>query len=97
MEMLEQDELDSQRFFATRPQEKRILSTHNGEYVIVRATQCQHGGTTLGLVGSWGITTLHSSITFRDALATIGGDHTNIPFGFSESLMEQGTFITCSR
>ena len=29
-------------------------------------------------------------------LAIIGGDHTDLPLGFSESLMEQGTSGTCT-
>jgi len=54
MEMPRQDELDAHRFFGTRPQEGRILSAHDGKYVIVRVVQRQHGGTTLGLAGNWG-------------------------------------------
>lgn len=88
MEMPGQDELDSHIFFPTRPQEGGILSAHDAKYVIVRVAQRQHGGTTLRLAGNWGITSLHSAITFRDALATIGGDHIDLPLGFSESLME---------
>lgn len=61
---------------------------HDGEYDVVRVAQRQHGGTTLGLGGNWGITTLHNSINFRDVSATAGGDHKNLPLGFSESLME---------
>lgn len=76
--------------------ERRILSMHDGEYDIVRIAQRQHGGTTLGLVGNWGVTTLHSSITFRKAPAIVGGDHTYLPLRFSESLMEQGTSGTCT-
>jgi len=70
------------------------LFAHDGEYDIVRVVQHHHGGTTLGLAGNWGSTTFHNSITFRDVSATTGGDHTNIPLGFGESLMEQGTFGT---
>ena len=64
---------------------------HDGEYDIVIVAQRLHGGTTLGLAGNWAITTLHSSITFRDAPTTAGGDHTDLPLGFSNSLMEQRT------
>ena len=78
-------------------QERRILIAHNEEYDIVRVVRRQHGGTTLGLAGNWGITSLHSSITFRNASATTGGDHTNLPLGFRESLMEQGTFGTFTK
>ena len=38
-------------------QESRILSAHDGEYDMVRVVQHQHGGTTSGLAGNWGITT----------------------------------------
>jgi len=65
-------------------QERRILTAHKGEYDIIRVAQRQHGGTTLGLANNWGITALHNSITFTDVLATAGGDHTDLPFGFSE-------------
>ena len=51
MEMPKQDELNSHRFFAIKPQEARILSPHDGEYVIVKVAQRQHGSTTLGLAG----------------------------------------------
>jgi len=66
---------------------------HDGEYVIVRVAQCQHGCTTLRLEGDLSITTLHNSKTFRDELATTGGDHANLPLGFSKSLMEWGNSL----
>ena len=51
----------------------------------------------MGLAGNLGITALHNSITFRDAPTIAEGDHTDLPLGFSESLMEQGTFGTFTR
>ena len=70
---------------------------HDGEYDIIKVVQRQHGGTTLGLAGNWGITALHNSLTFRDASTTAGGDHIDLPLGFSESLMEQGTSGTFTK
>lgn len=63
-------------------------SQSTAKYVIVRVAQRQHGGTSLRLMGDPSITTLHDSITFRDELATTGGDHADLPLGLSESLME---------
>ena len=40
------------------------------------------------LAGDPSITTLHSSITFRDELYTTWGDHVDLPLGFSESLIK---------
>ena len=96
MEMPRQDVSRLFQYSTIEFQERRILSAHDGEYDIVRVAQCQHDGTTLGLVGNWGITSLHSSITFRDVSATTGGDHTDLPLGFSESLTEKGTSSTCT-
>ena len=72
MVMPGQDELGSHRPSATRPQEKGIQSTHDGEYVIIRVAQRQHGGTTLSLDKDLIINALYSSITLRDELATLG-------------------------
>jgi len=83
MGMLGQDELGSHKSFTIRPHERRIQSAHGGEYVIIRVAQLQHGDTILKLVGDLIITALHNSITFRDELATIGGDHADLPLGFS--------------
>lgn len=69
--------------------ERRILFVHEGEYDIVKVAKRQRGGTTLGLAGNWGITTLHNSISFRDAPNTARGDHTYISLGFSKSFTEQ--------
>ena len=88
-----QDELGSYRPSATRPQERRIESTHDGEYVIIRVAQHQHDGTTLSLPRDLIITTLYNSITLRDDLATIGGDHVDLPLGFRVSLMAWGTSV----
>lgn len=66
---------------------------HDGEFVIVRVAQPQHGGTSLRLAGDPSITTLHNSITFRDELATTRGNHEDLPLGFSESLMKWGTSL----
>ena len=91
MEMPWQDVSRLFQYSTIEFQERTILSAHNGEYDIVRVAQRRHGGTTLGLAGNWGTTALHSSITFRDAPATARGDHTDLPLGFSESLMEKET------
>lgn len=96
MGMPGQDELGSHKSFATRHHERRIQSTHSEEYVIIRVVQLQHGGTTMRLARDLIITALHSSMTFRDELTTAGGDHADLPLGFSESLMEWGTFGTCT-
>jgi len=71
MGMLGQDELGSHRSFATRPHDRRIQCAHSGEYVIIRVAQLQHGETIMKLARDLIITTLHSSITFRDEMATI--------------------------
>ena len=70
MEMPRQDVSHLFQYSTIKFQERRILSSHDGEYDIVRVVQRQHGDTTLGLAGNWGITTLHNSITFRDVSAT---------------------------
>jgi len=96
IDMLRQDVSRLFLYSTIKFQESRILFAHDGEYDIVRVAQRQHGGTTLGLGGNWGITTLQSSITFRDVMATTRGDHKDLALGFSESLMEKGTFGTCT-
>ena len=88
-----QDELGSHQPSATRPQERRIRSTHDGEYAIIRVAQHQHGGTTLSSAGGLIITALYNSITLRDELATIGGDHAYLPLVFSDSLIAWGTSV----
>jgi len=83
MGMPGQDELGSHKSFDTGPHERRIQSAHGGEYVIIRVAQLQHGGTILKLAGDLIIIALHNSITFRDEQDTIGGDHADLPLGFS--------------
>ena len=83
MEMPRQDVSRLFQYSTIEFQERRILFVHDGEYDIVRVAQHQHDGTTLGLVGNSGVTTLHNSITFRDVPTTAGGDHTDLPLGFS--------------
>lgn len=83
MEMPRQDVSHFFQYSTIKFQERRILSAHDGEYDIVRVAQRQHGGTTLGLARNSLVTTLHSSITFRDVLTTTGGDLTDLPLGFN--------------
>ena len=82
------DELVSHRSPATRSQERRIQSTHDREYLMIRVAQHQHGGTSKRLAGYLSITALHSSITSMGELYTTWGDHVYLPSGFSESLMK---------
>lgn len=88
MEMPRQDVSRLFQYSTIEFQERRILTAHDVEYDIVIVAQRQHGGTIVGLARNWGIIALHSSVTSRDALTTARGDHTSIPLGFSESLME---------
>ena len=72
MEMPRQDVSRLFQYSTIEFHERRILFVHDGEYDIVRVVQRQHGDITMGLVGNWGITALHNSITFRDAPTTEG-------------------------
>ena len=56
MAMPRPDELVSHRSPATRPQARRIQSAHDGEYLMVRVAQRQHGGTSPRLSGDPSIT-----------------------------------------
>ena len=87
------DELVAHRSPTTRSQERMIQFMHDGEYLMIRVAQHQHGGTSTILVGDLSITSLHSSINSRGELYTTWGDHVDLPSGFSKSLMEWGTSL----
>ena len=87
------DELVAHRSPATRSQERMIQFAHDGEYLMIRVVQHQHGGTSMRIAGELSIKALHSSITSRGELYTTWGDHVDLPSGFSESLMEWGTSL----
>ena len=52
MEMPGQDVSHLSQYSTIELWERRILSTHDGQYDICRVAQHQHGGTTLGLAGN---------------------------------------------
>lgn len=91
MEMPKQDELGFHRFFTIRFQERRIQSAHDGQFVIVRVVQCQHGGTLLILALDLGITGFHGSVALGGDLVPTRGGHLDLPLGFCGLLLVWGT------
>ncbi len=61
---------------------------------MTRMLQGQHDSFFLRWAWDLGIIVLDNSTTSRDELATIGGDHSDLPWGFSDLLIAWETSST---